>query len=82
MIAEEVRKRFKVDVVSVRIINIPGKVKRVGRKYGVRRDVKKAQVVVKKGQQIAIFETEVKENQKSKVKSQNDNVKIKDNEKQ
>ena len=64
-IASEIKKRFKVDVVDVRIINIPGKVKRVGRKFGTRSDIKKALVKVKKGQQIAIFETETKKDKKA-----------------
>ena len=90
-IASEIKKRFKVDVVDVRIINIPGKVKRVGWKFGTRSNIKKALVKVKKGQQIAIFETETKKSQKSvptlptgqaggrqaKVKSQNDKDKNK-----
>jgi len=69
-IAAEAKKRFKVDVIGVRIINIPGKVKRVGRKFGTRRDIKKALVKVKKGQQIAVFETEAKQDKKETVKEE------------
>ena len=57
-VAAEIKRRFKVDAVGVKIVNLKGKVKRVGRKFGQRSNVKKAYVKVKKGQQIAIFETE------------------------
>lgn len=55
MIKKEVEKLFKVNVVSVNITRIPGKLKRVGRIFGRRNDVKKAIVTVKKGQKIEEF---------------------------
>lgn len=64
IVATQVHELYGVDVEEVRIINIPGKVKRVGRKIGRRSDIKKALVKLKKGQKIAIFEesTTQKEN--------------------
>ncbi len=64
IVATQVHELYKVDVEEVRIINIPGKIKRAGRKLGKRSDIKKALVKVKKGQKIAIFEEEKKENKK------------------
>lgn len=43
---------FKVEVESVQIVNIKGKVKRFGRTTGRRGDVKKAYVALKPGQEI------------------------------
>lgn len=54
-VAREVEKLFKVDVVKVNIVAIPGKLKRMGRIFGRRSDVKKAIVTVKKGQKIEEF---------------------------
>lgn len=54
-VKSEVERLFKVDVLSVNILNIPGKLKRVGRIYGRRNDIKKAIVTVKKGQKIEEF---------------------------
>lgn len=68
-VAKDVHKLFKVDVVDVRIINTPGKVKRSGRKYGKRSDIKKALVKVKKGQTISIFETDDKNADKQDKKN-------------
>jgi len=47
---------FKVRVVRVRTSNIPGKVKRLGRKYGKRPDWKKAIVTLREGDRIDFFE--------------------------
>lgn len=69
-VAKDVHKLFKVDVVDVKIINTPGKVKRAGRKYGKRSDIKKALVKVKKGQTISIFETESKDSNKKDKKAE------------
>jgi large subunit ribosomal protein L23 len=55
LVKKEVERLFKVDVLSVNITCIPGKVKRVGRKYGKRSDIKKATVTIKKGQKIEEF---------------------------
>jgi len=43
---------FKVQVKSVQMVNIQGKVKRTGRTPGVRRAVHKAYVSLKEGQEI------------------------------
>jgi large subunit ribosomal protein L23 len=64
-IAREVEELFKVDVVSVNIINIPGKLKRVKKNFGRRSDIKKALVKIKKGQKISIFEVEDGNKEKS-----------------
>lgn len=55
MIKKEVERLFKVNVTSVNITCIPGKVKRVGKKFGKRNDIKKAIVGIKKGQKIEEF---------------------------
>lgn len=61
---------FGVDVVSVNIVNIPGKVKRSKTGMGRRSDIKKAIVTLKPGQKIALFELEEKaEKKNSKEKS-------------
>ncbi len=51
-IKDEVEKKYKVDVLSINIINIPSKKKRVGRTEGTKKGYKKAIVKVKKGQSI------------------------------
>jgi large subunit ribosomal protein L23 len=43
---------FKVEVASVSVINVAGKVKRAGRRIGKRNDWKKAYVSLKPGQEI------------------------------
>jgi large subunit ribosomal protein L23 len=55
LIKKEVEKLFKVNVVAVNITRIPGKLKRVGKIFGRRNDVKKAVVTIKKGQKIEEF---------------------------
>lgn len=60
IIREQVTKLFKVKVEKVNIVNIPGKVKKSGKKTGQRSDIKKAYVKIAKGQKIAIFEEEKK----------------------
>lgn len=55
LIIREVEKLFKVEVVDVNIVSIPGKIKRAGRIVGQRKDVKKAIVTIKKGQKIEEF---------------------------
>lgn len=47
---------FKVKVVNVRTLNVLGKVKRLGRKFGKRPDWKKAIVTLKEGERIDFFE--------------------------
>ncbi len=51
-IKKEIEKRYGVSVLSVRIINIPSKKRRVGRTEGTKKGYKKAIVKVKKGQNI------------------------------
>ena len=55
LVKKEVEKLFKVDVLAVNIIRIPGKLKRVGKIFGRRKDVKKAVVKIKQGQKIEEF---------------------------
>ncbi|ABE48552.1 MULTISPECIES: 50S ribosomal protein L23 [Methylobacillus] len=43
---------FKVEVDSVTVVNVGGKVKRAGRTFGRRKDWKKAYVSLKPGQEI------------------------------
>jgi large subunit ribosomal protein L23 len=47
---------FKVQVNNVRTINVLGKVKRLGRKFGKRPDWKKAIVTLREGDRIDFFE--------------------------
>lgn len=47
---------FKVKVVNVRTLNVLGKVKRLGRKFGKRPNWKKAVVTLKEGERIDFFE--------------------------
>jgi len=51
-IKEEVEKKYKVDVTSVKVVNVPSKKRRVGRTEGTKRGYKKAVVKLKKGQVI------------------------------
>ena len=53
-----VEKMFEVKVEEVRILNVSGKLKRVGRKYGKTKDWKKAYVRLKEGFDISYGETE------------------------
>ncbi len=55
-IKKAVESLFKVDVVSVRTINVAGKTKRFGRTYGKRQNWKKAYVTLKEGQTVDFFE--------------------------
>jgi large subunit ribosomal protein L23 len=47
---------FKVKVEEVRTLNVLGKLKRLGRRYGKRPDWKKATVTLKEGFRIDFFE--------------------------
>ena len=51
-IADAVSESFKVDVVAVNVIHVPGKTRRLGRRLGHRPDWKKAIVTLAKGQRI------------------------------
>ena len=55
-IRHAVEKIFNVRVVKVRTMQMKGKVKRVGRILGKRRDWKKAIVTLAKGENIEFFE--------------------------
>ena len=51
-IADAVSDTFKVDVVAVNVIHVPGKERRLGRRIGHRPDWKKAIVTIAEGQRI------------------------------
>jgi len=51
-IADAVASSFKVDVVAVNVIHVPGKTSRLGRDIGRRPDWKKAIVTLAQGQRI------------------------------
>ncbi len=55
-IKSAVEQLFKVKVLKVRTINVLGKIKRLGRKYGKRPDWKKAIVTLKEVDRIEFFE--------------------------
>lgn len=81
-VAATVKDLFGVDVISVNIANMIGKVKRSKKGLGRRSDLKKATVTLKKGQKIDLFEIEKEEDKAtSKEKTQKDkskDVKIKE----
>ena len=54
-IKEAVQLAFKVTVTDVHTMNVRGKMRRVGRRRGMRRDWKKAIVTVQRGQTITDF---------------------------
>lgn len=55
-IKQAIEEIFKVDVVAVNTLNVPGKLKRLGRYEGMTPARKKAIVTLKPGQTIPIFE--------------------------
>ena len=55
-VREAVERMFKVKVVDVRTMTVPGKVKRRGRTVGLRPGWKKAVVTLKEGDKIEFFE--------------------------
>jgi len=55
-IRSAVERLFKVKVNNVRTINVLGKIKRLGRRYGKRPDWKKAIVTLREGDRIDFFE--------------------------
>jgi large subunit ribosomal protein L23 len=65
-ISKIVKAKFKVDPISVKIVNIAGKKKmqRKVRKYYVTSGIKKALVQLKEGQKIALFEVAPQEETK------------------
>ncbi len=55
-IKEAVEQLFRVKVLKVRTLNVLGKIKRLGRRYGKRPDWKKAIVTLREGDRIDFFE--------------------------
>jgi large subunit ribosomal protein L23 len=55
-IKKAVEEAFHVSVQSVNVLNVRGKLKRLGRKVGRRRDWRKAIVTLKEGSTIEFFE--------------------------
>lgn len=55
-VKDAVEKLFNVNVVDVNVINVPGKMKRVGKSRGMTSPWRKAVVTVKPDQRIEIFE--------------------------
>ena len=54
-IKEVIEDLYRVDVVTVRIVNIPSKNRRLGKTEGWRKGYKKAIISVKKGQKIELL---------------------------
>ena len=59
-VKKAVEKMFEVEVQGVRLMNVHGKLKRAGKKYGKTKDWKKAYVRLKKGFDINYGEAEAK----------------------
>lgn len=55
-IKEAVEIAFKVKVLSVNVIHVPGKMRRAGRQRGMTPDWKKAIVTLEQGHKIELFE--------------------------
>ena len=55
-IKEAVEKAFSVNVVSVNVMTMPGKHRRIGKHAGMTPEWKKAIVTVREGQKIELFE--------------------------
>ncbi len=55
-IGDSIEKKFNVNVVGVRTINVKGKIKRRGKITGKRKDWKKAIVTLKAGERVDFFE--------------------------
>ncbi len=55
-IKQAVEKAFKVKVVSVNVIHVPGKMRRAGRQRGMTPSWKKAVVTLEPGNKIEFFE--------------------------
>jgi large subunit ribosomal protein L23 len=55
-IKEAVEKAFKVEVASVNVMTVPGKMRRAGRRRGMTPSWKKAVVTLEKGNKIELFE--------------------------
>ena len=59
-VKKAIEKMFEVEVAEVKLLNIHGKLKRIGRKFGKRKDWKKAYVTLKEGFDINFGEQETK----------------------
>jgi large subunit ribosomal protein L23 len=55
-IKDAVEKAFKVQVTSVNVIHVPGKMRRAGRQRGMTPSWKKAVVTLREGDKIDLFE--------------------------
>ena len=55
-IKQAVEKTFKVTVTDVNLVNVPGRIRRVGRRQVTTPPMKKAVVTLKAGDKITIFE--------------------------
>ncbi len=55
-IKEAVQAAFKVNVVKVNVMSVPGKMRRIGRRYVLTPSWKKAVVTLEPGQKIEFFE--------------------------
>lgn len=55
-VKEAIEKSFKVNVVSINMMNVAGKMHRFGKGKGVSTDWKKAVVTLKPGDKIQLFE--------------------------
>jgi large subunit ribosomal protein L23 len=55
-IKEAVQAAFKVNVVKVNVMRVPGKMRRIGRQYVLTPSWKKAVVTLEPGQKIEFFE--------------------------
>ena len=55
-IKEAVQVAFKVNVVKVNVMRVPGKMRRIGRRYVLTPSWKKAVVTLEPGQKIEFFE--------------------------
>ena len=55
-VKEAVEKAFKVKVVRVNVMTVPGKMRRIGRRLVMTPSWKKAIVILKEGQKIEFFE--------------------------
>jgi large subunit ribosomal protein L23 len=55
-VKEAVEKMFKVNVIGVNVITVPGKMRRVGKSRGMTSPWRKAVVTLQPGQRIELFE--------------------------
>ncbi len=56
LVKQAVEKAFKVDVLAVNVMTVPGKTRRVGRRQVLTHSWKKAIVTLKPGDKIELFE--------------------------